>query len=105
MQEQLRVFQDGTNVVIEKNGVSILNIPYETALALSMILTTNGKLAETYSKTNELLSDVDVVFRGNAGVLVNAVAGGIASAHNVGIPAVIQESRKYSKYAKYKIGK
>lgn len=82
MQERVAIRQEGTRVLVLKNGVCIFDMPWEAALAFADGLKAKGKKAEELAKANQIVSDQAVLMRAGAPFALTS--------H----PAILDEARK-----------
>ena len=59
----VHIRQEGTNVVVIKNGRTIFDMPWDAALALAKAIWGKAKLAEEWASADDIVSDQALITR------------------------------------------
>lgn len=62
----LRIRQEGTNVLVIKDGTAVLNMPWDAALAVAHEIIAKARLAEETAKAEDIIFDNALLFRSGA---------------------------------------
>jgi hypothetical protein len=82
---EVRIGQDGERVLVLKNGVLILDLPWQVAQQIGAALYAKGKAAEQFARREEVAEDAALLQRAGA---PPAIVGGF-----VGRPSLILSPR------------
>ena len=111
----LRIRQEGTSVLVIKDGVTVLEMPWDAALAFTQEVRAKAKVAEELATVEKIISDGSILFRSGAPFSLSDnpdivketvkeaqynrdlrrwMPGGIKSQAVMGVPAVYHLPRK-----------
>lgn len=60
---EVKIRQEGERVLLIENGRTILDLPYDAALALARAIHVKGKLAEEWAKADAIIADQAILTR------------------------------------------